>query len=207
MSDPEAAETNGHRPPVPSHASKVDDRVRLENKPILEWSRDDWQLWAAGLNESQDEPVAGATVQPEPVDVQDPVQPQPVEEQPEPVQPETVGDEPETPAMETAPTETVFATSLTPALETQDVPVEVHETPSSVPSESSPSALQLSPSLSATRPWPAQLQEAAVQTTRSRTRSALGLMVIAVVVGALVAGLVTCVIMVTSLLLRRALGS
>jgi len=185
MSDPEAAETNGHRPPVPGHASKVDDHVRLENKPILEWSRDDWQLWAAGLNESQDEPVAGA-----------------------PVQPETVGDEPETPAMEAAPTETVFATaSLTPALETQDVPVEVHETPSSVPSESSPSALQLSPSLSATRPWPAQLQEAAVQSTRTRARSALGLMVIAVVVGALVAGLVTFVIMVTSLALRRALGS
>ena len=219
MSDPEAAETNGHRPPVPGHASKVDDHVRLENKPILEWSRDDWQLWAAGLNESKGEPVADAPVQPEPVDLQDPVQPEPVdlqdpvqprtfEEQPEPVRPQKAGDEPDTPAMETAPTETVFATaSLPPEPETRDVPVEVHETPSSVPSESSPSALQLSPSLSATRAWPAQLQEAAVQTARTRARSALGLLVIAVVVGALVAGLVTFVIMVTSLVLRRALGS
>ncbi len=173
-----------------SAAAKVEERARLGNKPILEWTREDWQRWAAGLNEAQDEPVGE----------------QPVVEQPardKPVVDESVQDEParDKPAQdEPAQDEPVV----------EPVPAEAGvSTMASVETEGSPSqtARQLSPGLSATRPWPGRPPEAPPRTTRSLARSALGLMMLAVAVGALVAGLVTFTIVVSSLVLRRVLGS
>lgn len=218
-------ETNGHGPRLhahnppedarmtdkPNHAhngsevtvgSNVDERARLENKPILEWTRDDWQLWAAGLNDSQGEPV-----QPEPVRRQPAPEPVPVAAAMGVVDLATeVGVETDAP-----PAETALATaSVTSEVAAQDVPVDAHESLSSARPEASPAALQRSPGLSAAKPWSGSGStppKAPVETARTRARSAMGLIVLAVVVGALVAGLVTFVIMVTSLVLRRAIGA
>jgi len=208
-----------------SAAWKAEERSRLGNKPILEWSREDWQLWAAGLNESQ--AVDSQAVEPQPVESQ-PVESQAVESQavePKPVEPKSVENrqapEPvkaamgadsvteasveadESPSRTGSASGTVSANSTVP---TQDPPVEVLETPSSALPERSPAAPP-STGLNATRPWPGPPSHLPERTGRVRARSALGLIMLAVVVGALMAGLVTFVIVVGGLVLRRAFGS
>jgi len=279
VTDPESGEKNGHRPPAghsppegsptrdgPRHAlngnevaaaSKVEERFRLESKPILEWSRDDWQLWAAGLDQAKDEPVQPEpvalqdTVQPEPVHLEEPVQPEPVDSlddpvQPEPVQPEPVQAEPvqaepvppepvrhepapananvsvdlateatvqaeaspvDAPTVETA-SATVETASATSQPAAQDVAFDVPETPATIRPEPSAATLRLSPDLTDTRHWGERRHEAPVRTAaRTPVRSAMGLLVLALAVGTAVAGLVTFIVIMVGLVLRRALGA
>ncbi len=203
VSDSEAGKANGHGAPEGdrmtdegghahngaevSAASKVEERSLLRSKPILDWTREDWHLWAAGLDKSQDEPVEATPVGVEPVEAT------PVADRVMEVSVET--DEP-------APE----AGSATTEVAAQDLPVEVQGTPSRALPEHSPPARSLSSGLSTTRRWPAQ-PEVPTPTARVRARSALGLMMLAVVVGALVAGLVMLAVAAISLVLRRALGA
>lgn len=166
--------------------SVVEERSLLGRKPILEWSREDWQLWAAGL---ADPPQAD--------DGSDGPEHGPPDSAPSVgVATEVVDATPEV-VIDATP-EVVIGATLEAAAEASPVVVDV--TPEVV--ESTPPAPPVPPK---PRPVAAVAVEAPVE-GRGRARSAVGLVVLALVVGATVAGLVSFLILVSGLILRRALG-
>ncbi|MDP8974944.1 MAG: hypothetical protein M3N28_00955 [Actinomycetota bacterium] len=211
-----------------SAGSKVDERAQLENKPILQWTREDWQLWAAGLSESRRLPATRQALRSEPVGNRPlPSEPgahqppEPIQGSPEPANPSPPVQTERAPepvlAGEAASADTVElsakvedpagqSTTVTlSATAAHDAPSEVQERqPSQRPERESASPSSSGPSV--TQPW-ALRPATPLRPARPIARSAMNLMLLAVAVGALVAGLVTFVILVSGLLLRRALGS
>lgn len=200
-----------------SAGPKVDERARLENKPIIQWTREDWQLWAAGLTESRRLSAADQPAPLEPVE-DHPLPSEPAADQPpEPVR-KSPEQAPEPVLAEDAPSaDTVDlsvdteepasqSTAVTLEAEAQDPPAEVQEPQSSQRPERESTASPSSSDASVTQRWTLR-PPAPVRSARLRARSAMSLVMLAVAVGALVAGLVTFVILVSGLVLQRALGS
>jgi hypothetical protein len=194
-----------------SGGSTVDEPSQLGRKPILEWTREDWQLWATGLSNGSgvdQVPADQVPVDQVPAD-QLPVDPAPVDPGPiDPVdrapvdriraEPEAAQDGAESGASVGA--ETPTQVSVAPAeIEAEQAPAGVEEAQLEGPG---PAVVE---DLRAARPW-AGPRGGPVQASRTRLRSAVELMVLAVVVGVAVAGLVTFTIVVSGLVLRRALG-
>lgn len=214
----------------------MDERARLEKKPVLQWTQEDWQLWAAGLNDSrhvrvEDQPVPTEPVEKAPDPVEDRSTPVQAEQAPEPAPAkvaadvdtardasvDTVGNpgvdtvrDPSQDAVRHPDVETeepaTQSSSLTSETVADELPA-VQEPPPIQRPERAPASPPSSSGPSTTLPWPLRPPAAPVRTARVRARSAVGLVMLAVAVGALVAGLVTFVIVVSSLVVRRALGS
>lgn len=204
-----------------SAGPKVGQRGQLENKPILQWTREDWQLWAADLSESRRLPAAKQPAPPEPVDdhplpwesaADQPTQPaqRSPEQAPEPVLAEKAASADTVELSGEAEEPANQSTTVRLEAVAQDPPSEVtvvQEPQSSQRPEREAAASASASGPSATQPWTLRPPAAPVRSARTRARSAMSLVMLAVAVGALVAGLVTFVILVSGLVLRRALGS
>ncbi|MDP9387539.1 MAG: hypothetical protein M3Q48_06310 [Actinomycetota bacterium] len=203
----------------------------LDTKPVLEWTREDWAAWIesgpapdaeagtsaaadsggaepSGLDEpatrDEESPVEGSPVEGSHA-AETPAAAPPVEEQPVPEQPADETTAAEEPWWETlrgmaapqpaAPPPAEAATTLLPAPPVEPVTAAAPATVVPPPAVRHEAARVEAP------PEPAEPSEAWV-----RVRSGLGLFGVAVLVGAIVAGLVTLVVFALGLALRRALG-
>ena len=181
-----------------SGASKVDEPSQLGRKPILEWTREDWQLWATGLANGSDVDQGRAD--------RAPADEVPADEVPADRAPvDRIQADPE-PAQDGSESDAPVGAEMLTEVSAPPVEIDLEEAPAAV-KESQPGA-----------PGPAVVEDARatgpsagprrdpVLESRTRLRSAVELMVLAVVVGVAVAGLVTFTIVVSGLVLRRALG-